>query len=116
MSSSRAAAIASYKDEAFKTFSRDKVAQAKDMIATAVKENGLQSLPSSTNFMFVDLGKNGDADIFKAAMEEQNVLIRGQYRSYKQWSRVSTGRIEDVQMYVNAMPKALDKMHKAIKA
>lgn len=111
-----AAAIASYKDEAFKTFSRDKVAQAKDMIATAIRENGLQALPSSTNFMFVDLGKNGDAETFRAAMEEQNVLIRGQYRTYKQWSRVSTGRIEDVQMYVNAIPRALEKMHNAIKA
>ncbi|AXR07695.1 pyridoxal phosphate-dependent aminotransferase [Salinimonas sediminis] len=111
-----AAAIASYHDEGFKTFSRDKVAQAKEMIATAVKENGLTALPSSTNFMFVNLGKDGDANTFRQAMEAEQVLIRGQYRSYTPWSRVSTGRIEDVQMYVNAMPKALDTMYKAIRA
>ena len=105
-----AAAIASYKDEAFKDFSREKVAQAKDMILTAVKENGLSALPSSTNFVFVNLGESGDANVFRQAMAEQNVLIRGQYRTYKPWSRVSTGRIEDVKMYVDAIPKALEAM------
>lgn len=108
-----AAAIASYKDEAFKDFSREKVAQAKDMILSAVKENGLSALPSSTNFVFVNLGENGDANAFQKAMAEQNVLIRGQYRTYKPWSRVSTGRIEDVKMYVDAIPKALDVMHRS---
>ncbi|MBU3021175.1 histidinol-phosphate transaminase [Aestuariibacter sp. A3R04] len=108
-----AAAIASYKDEAFKDFSREKVAQAKDMILTAVKENGLTALPSSTNFVFVNLGDNGDANAFQKAMAEQNVLIRGQYRAYKPWSRVSTGRIEDVKMYVDAIPKALEAIYRS---
>jgi histidinol-phosphate aminotransferase len=111
-----AAAIASYKDEAFKTFSRDKIYQAKDIIWTAIKENGLTALPSSTNFVFVNLGKDGDANIFRKAMEKQNVLIRGQYRDYKPWSRVSTGIIKDVQMYADAMPKALEDMYKMTKA
>ena len=108
-----AAAIASYKDEAFKDFSREKVAQAKDMIFTALKANGLTALPSSTNFVFVDLGDAGSANAFQEAMKQQKVYIRGQYRSYTQWSRVSTGRIEDVQMYVDAIPKALEMMQKA---
>jgi histidinol-phosphate aminotransferase len=110
-----AAAIASYKDEAFKTFSRDKIYEAKDIILTAVKENGLTNLPSATNFVFVNLGKDGDANTFRKAMEKQNVFIRGQYRDYKPWSRVSTGIIKDVQMYADAMPKALDDMYNMIK-
>ncbi|QJR81636.1 histidinol-phosphate aminotransferase family protein [Alteromonas pelagimontana] len=111
-----AAAITSYNDESFKSFSREKVVEAKDMIMTAVKENGLAALPSSTNFVFVDLGDRGDANAFQKAMANYDVHIRGQYRTYQLWSRVSTGRIEHVQMYVDAMPKALDDMHKAIKA
>ncbi|MBU2979678.1 histidinol-phosphate transaminase [Alteromonas sp. C1M14] len=107
-----AAAIASYNDEAFKDFSRDKVTEAKGMIMEAVKANGLTAIPSSTNFVFVNLGENGSANAFRAAMEEQSVLIRGQYRSYTPWSRVSTGRIEHVKMYVDAMPKALEAMYK----
>lgn len=108
-----AAAIASYNDKAFMNFSIDKVMEAKGIIMDAVKANGLSALPSSTNFVFVNLGENGDANLFKDAMETQNVLIRGQYRTYKPWSRVSTGRIEDVKMYANAIPKALEDMHKA---
>lgn len=111
-----AAAIASYHDEGFKTFSREKVDEAKGIILSAVKANGLTALPSSTNFVFVNLGENGDANLFRTAMEKQNVLIRGQYRSYKPWSRVSTGIIKDVQMYANAMPMALDEMYKQMKS
>ncbi len=111
-----AAAIASYNDKAFMTFSMDKVMEAKDIIYSAVKANGLTALPSSTNFVFVNLGKDGDANTFRAAMEKQNVHIRGQYRTYKPWSRVSTGRINDVKMYANAMPKALEEMYKKVKA
>ena len=108
-----AAAIASYHDEAFKDFSRDKVMEARGMIMSAVKANGLTALPSTTNFVFVNLGDNGDANAFQKAMAEQNVLIRGQYRTYQQWSRVSTGKIEDVKMYVDAIPKALEMMQQA---
>lgn len=104
-----AAAIASYQDQGFLRFSKDKIIEAKDLIYGALKENGLQALPSSTNFVFVDLGKS-NADEFRAAMEKQNVLIRGIYRDYTNWSRVSTGKIEDVKMYVNAMPKALESI------
>ena len=45
-------------------------------------------------------------------MKKQNILIRGIYRDYNNWSRVSMGRIEDVQMYVDEMPKVLDALSK----
>ena len=83
---------------------------------SAVKANGLTALPSTTNFVFVNLGDDGDANAFRKAMEQQDVLIRGQYRTYQQWSRVSTGRIEDVKKYAAAMPKALEDMYKLMKA
>lgn len=111
-----AAAIASYNDEAFIQFSKDKIVEARSMVMDAVKANGLSALPSSTNFVYVNLGKGADADIFQQAMAEQNVMIRGKYRTYNQWSRVSMGKIEDVKMYVDAVPKALDLMYKRIKA
>lgn len=106
-----AAAIASYNDDAFITFSKDKIMQAKGMVMDAIKANGLTALPSSTNFIFVDLGK-GDADVFQAEMAKKDVLIRGTYRTYTNWSRVSMGKIPDVQRYVDAMPAALDAMYK----
>ena len=106
-----AAAIASYNDDAFLTFSKDKIIEAKGMVMDAVKANGLTALPSSTNFIFVNLGK-GDADLFQAAMADKDVHIRGTYRTYSNWSRVSMGKIPDVQRYVDAMPSALEAMYK----
>ncbi|MFT6329506.1 MAG: histidinol-phosphate aminotransferase [Bermanella sp.] len=103
-----AAAIASYNDDAFLKMSKSKIVEGREMVVDAVKANGLIALPSSTNFVFVDLGK-GNAEIFRQKMEEQNVLIRGIYRDYTSWSRVSMGMIPDVQKYVNALPRALEQ-------
>ncbi len=106
-----AAAIASYNDEAFITFSKEKIEEAKSMVMNAVKSNGLTALPSSTNFIFVNLG-DGNAEYFRQAMAEQGVLIRGIYRTYNNWSRVSMGKIEDVQRYIDSIPLALETMNK----
>ncbi|AXT39180.1 histidinol-phosphate aminotransferase family protein [Alteromonas sp. BL110] len=104
-----AAAIASYNDNAFLTFSKEKIYEGKSMVMDAVKANGLTALPSSTNFIFVNLG-DGNAEYFRQAMAEKDVLIRGIYRTYNNWSRVSMGKIADVKRYVDAMPAALEKM------
>ena len=103
-----AAAIASYNDEAFLKMSKSKIIEGREMVLDVVKANGLTALPSSTNFVFVDLGQ-ANAEIFRQKMAEQNVLIRGIYRDYNSWSRVSMGMISDVQKYVNALPKALEQ-------
>jgi len=104
-----AAALASYEDKPFMDMSRGKVREAREMVQAAVKSAGLTALPSQTNFMFVDLG-DINAEKFRAAMAEHKVLIRGIYRDYTNWSRVSMGRLEDVQMYCDALPKVLDKL------
>ena len=104
-----AGALASYTDEVFTQYSKKKIVEAREMVVDALKQNGLTALPSQTNFMFVDLGK-GDADKFRAAMEKRNVYIRGIYRDYTNWSRVSMGEIADVQMYIDALPEALEEI------
>ena len=43
-----AAAIASYNDEKFLKYSKEKIVEARDMLQDAVKENGLKPLPTST--------------------------------------------------------------------
>ncbi|MCR9259179.1 MAG: aminotransferase class I/II-fold pyridoxal phosphate-dependent enzyme [Pseudomonadaceae bacterium] len=104
-----AAAVASYDDEPFLAYAKAKVVEARGLISEGLAANGLSALPSSTNFMFVDLGKRSAED-FRAAMAQRNVLIRGIYRDYTQWSRVSMGEIKDVQQYVAALPSALDEI------
>ena len=52
------------------TIKKDKILEAKSIVSDAVASNGLTALPSSTNFMFVNLG-TGDAEIFRQKMAEQ---------------------------------------------
>jgi len=103
-----AAAIASYEDQEFMNMSRAKIREGREMVYAALKENGLTGLPSQTNFIFADLG-DINAQAFREAMEKENVLIRGIYRDYTNMSRVSMGKLEDVQMYVDALPKVLSQ-------
>jgi len=99
-----AAAIASYNDTAFTSFSKAHIVEAREMIFDAVKTAGLTALPSQTNFVYV---KVPDADALRKSMADKGVLIRGSYGKWKQWSRVSTGKIEDVKRYASVLPSAV---------
>ena len=110
-----AAAVASYNDLGFLEMSKSRIVEGRDMVMSAVKEAGLRALPSATNFVFVDLGTL-NAETFRQKMAERNVLIRGIYGNYHNWSRVSMGRLEDVSRYVAALPGVLDDMRAAANA
>lgn len=99
-----AAAIASYDDTKFMDYSKARVLEGRGMILDAVRAAGLEALPSQTNFVFV---KVPDADAVRKAMADRDIMIRGAYGKWTGWSRVSTGRIEDVKRYAAALPKIL---------
>ena len=103
------AAIASYEDKEFMNFSRTKIKEAKDIVENGLRANGLSYLPSETNFILVDLG-NMDADKFRDEMLNQNILIRGKYGDFHNWSRVSMGKLSDVQRYVDALPEVISNL------
>ena len=102
-------AIACYNDEEFLKFSKSKINEAKEMIIEVAKSNGLETLPSQTNFIYVNLG-NINADTFRDEMRKQNIIIAGKYGKHTNWSRVSMGKIEDIQRYVDAFPAVLDHL------
>ncbi len=97
-----AAAIASYNDTPFLDQSRAAVLEARGMIVEAVAKAGLTALPSQTNFVFV---KVPDANALRDAMAQSGISIRGAYGSLNGYSRVSTGKLEDVARYTAALPK-----------
>lgn len=99
-----AGAIASYDDEAFLKFSLEAIQEGRAMIEAAVAEAGLSALPSQTNFVYV---KVSDANAVQKAMAERNISIRGAYGPWTTWSRVSTGKLEDVQRYAAALPEVV---------
>lgn len=97
-----AAAIASYNDTPFLEKSRAAVTEARQMIIDAVAKAGLTALPSQTNFVFVAVP---DANALRDAMAAQGVAIRGAYGSQNGYSRVSTGKLEDIARYTAALPE-----------
>ncbi|PQA89262.1 histidinol phosphate aminotransferase [Marinicaulis flavus] len=101
-----AAAIASYNDEAFLSESRAKILEGREMVVEAAQSLGLTTLPSQTNFVFMDV--KGDADAFRDEMKRRRIFIRGAYQGLPTWSRVSMGRLEDLKRYVAALPAALE--------
>lgn len=104
-----AAAVASYDDQGFLEMSRARILEGREMIEEGLRSVGLRALPSAANFLFVDLG-GLDADEFRGGMRQRNVMVRGIYRDYSNFSRVSMGRVEHVQMYVDALPGVLEQM------
>ncbi|MGA0841081.1 MAG: pyridoxal phosphate-dependent aminotransferase [Pseudomonadales bacterium] len=104
-----AAAIASYDDFKFLEYSKARIVEGREMVLAAVQQVGLEALPSGTNFLFVNLGAL-NAEEFRVKMAARNVLVRGIYRDYTNWSRVSMGRIEDLERYVAALPAVLDEL------
>ncbi len=95
-----AAGIASYNDKAFLQYSKSHIIEARETIMDAVKSSGLTALPSDTNFVYV---KVPDADALFKAMAEAKVDIRPAYGKWTQWSRVSTGKMEDVLRYAKVL-------------
>jgi histidinol-phosphate aminotransferase len=97
-----AAAIAAWDDTGFQRDSRAQITAARRMLQAAVARAGTSALPSQTNFLFV---KVADANRFAAAMAQRGILVRGQWGpAWPAWSRVSTGRMADVQRYAAALP------------
>lgn len=102
-----AAAIASYEDHAFLTRSKAMILEGRQMILDAVASAGLAALPSQTNFVYVVVD---DADAVQAAMAERGIAIRGAYGEWKNYSRVSTGKLEDVARYAAALPQVVEQL------
>ena len=85
------------------------ILEAREMVYEGIAANGLTALPSETNFVFVNLG-NIDANDFRDEMLKMNILIRGKYGDFNQWSRISMGKLEDIQRYIDAIPIALEQL------
>jgi len=99
------AAYHSYLDEEFIAFSRAKILQGREMVNATFRRHGIEPLPSQTNFVYADIGR--DADVFKAQLASRNVIIRGVFDEYRTYSRVSMGRIEDLKVFDRAVLEVL---------
>ncbi|NNF35223.1 MAG: aminotransferase class I/II-fold pyridoxal phosphate-dependent enzyme [Saprospiraceae bacterium] len=99
------AAKEALKEEAFLKMSLEKNAEARNFVYKMCDEMGLEYKKSHTNFVFFRTGKNIEKLI--PQMREHNVLIGRPFPPLTDWCRISTGKMEDMYRFGEAMKKVM---------
>ena len=102
-------ALAALNDTAWLADIQAKVAVARNTIARIAAENSLVALPSATNFVAVDCGRDGDfARAVLAALVARGVFVRMPFVAPQdRCIRISCGRPGDMEVLADALPPAL---------
>lgn len=105
----QAAALAALSDRGWLDHVRGEVAAARDTIAAIAVANGLRPLPSATNFVAIDCGRDGAfARAVVAGLATRGVFVRmPSVAPQDRCIRVSAGRPDDLATLAAALPEAL---------
>ena len=98
-----AAASASLGDEEFIKHCIAKNEEAKQVVYAAFDEQGIEYIPSSTNFVLFKTDRFGDLDVRKE-LQRKDVLIRD-YSNVPGWARVSIGTPDEMRVFSKATKK-----------
>ena len=105
----QAGALAALMDQDYLAQTIANVAEARNAIARIAAENGLTALPSATNFVAIDCGR--DADYAKAVLEglvARGIFVRMPFVApQNRCIRVSCGRPQDIALFAETLPKVL---------
>ncbi len=104
-----AAAIAALKDQAYLGEVIEKIRASRDRIAAIATANGLKPLPSATNFVAIDCGRDGAyARSIVDGLMEHGVFIRMPgVAPLNRCIRISTGPESDMKLLEEALPQVL---------
>ena len=104
-----AGALAALQDPDWLARVQAQVAQARDRIAAIGADNGLRALPSATNFVTLDCGRDGGfARALLAALADQRVFVRMPFVAPQdRCIRISAGTPADLDVLEAALPRAL---------
>ncbi|MBI1415945.1 MAG: pyridoxal phosphate-dependent aminotransferase [Limimaricola sp.] len=106
---SQAGALAALADGDWLAHVQAQVAAARDRIAAIARANGLSPLPSATNFVTIDCGRDGA--FAKAVLEEliaRGIFVRMPFVApQNRCIRVSCGTPADLDAFAAALPAAL---------
>lgn len=105
----QAGALAALGDSAHLAETVRRVAEARDRIAGLARDNGLQALPSATNFVAIDCGADGDfARAVLASLTAQGIFVRMPWVApQNRCIRVSCGPAGELDAFAEALPRAL---------
>ena len=107
---SQAGALAALRDQDHLSQTITNVAAARTRIDQIARGNGLTTLPSATNFVAVDCGRDGAfAKAVLDALTDQDIFVRMPFAApQNRCIRVSAGRPEDLDAFAAALPVALE--------
>ena len=100
-----AAAQGALGDEDFYKFSIAKNTEAKEHIYNTLDELNLEYIRSHTNFVFFKTGMP-ITDVMQA-MKEENVLVGRPFPPLLDWCRISTGTMDEMELFSKALKKVM---------
>jgi histidinol-phosphate aminotransferase len=105
----QAGALAALADQGYLIRVVGDIAAARDRIAAISVENGLTPLPSATNFVTIDCGRDGDfARAVLAGLVARGIFVRMPFTAPQdRCIRVSCGPEGDLDAFAAALPQAL---------
>ncbi|MEO0485006.1 MAG: pyridoxal phosphate-dependent aminotransferase [Pseudomonadota bacterium] len=105
----QAGALAALQDQAYLREVVTQIAAAKASLAATAADNGLTALPSATNFVAIDCGRDGAyARAVLAQLIELGIFARMPgVAPLDRCIRVSCGSAADMRAFADALPKAL---------
>ncbi len=108
----QAGALAALQDQAYLADIKQQVSDAKERISDIARANGLSPLPSATNFVTIDCGKDDTyARALVGALGEEGIFVRMPFaHPGNRCIRVSAGRPQDLDLFEAALPKALARI------
>jgi histidinol-phosphate aminotransferase len=111
-------ALAALRDQDWLAEVVDLVDAAKTRIATIARASGLTPLPSATNFVAIDCGRDGDfARAVLAGLRDEGVFVRMPFVAPQdRCIRISAGKPADLDVLAEALPVALDAASAATRA
>lgn len=103
------AALAALKDQEYVKSIQSAVAAGRDRVEQIAIENGLSVIKSATNFVAVDCGADGDfTRKVLDQLVEMGIFVRMAFVAPQdRCLRVSIGIPEDIELFADALPKAL---------
>ena len=105
----QAGALAALADQAWLAHVRDETDRARTTLARVARANGLEPLPSATNFVTIDCGHEGAfARRVLAALIKNDIFVRMPFVAPQdRCIRVSAGSPADLAAFAAALPRAL---------
>ncbi len=105
------AAIASYRDQKFQSYSRQKNAESKEIVCKLLSETGHRYLQSHTNFVFFHTGR--PIEEFQDAMKKQGILVGRPFPPYLDWCRLSMAKPPEMIKFVDAFRRIMQVASKS---